>query len=67
MIKKRKYIPPEMEIKEFAQFENVFTYCTKGNEKKGCIDITGSGNDADKGKTPPSQSAAFSGNGGSGV
>lgn len=28
---KKRYITPELNIKAYAQFENVFTACSKGN------------------------------------
>lgn len=34
---KKEYTKPELDTKAFAQFENVFTACDKGNEKKGCV------------------------------
>ena len=61
------YKAPKMEVREYAQFERVFTYCTKGNPNSGCIDMTGSGNDEDKPiDRPPSDTAAFAGGGGLG-
>ena len=34
---KKKYLKPELNNKAFAQFENVFTKCDKGNaHKKDC-------------------------------
>lgn len=33
---KKKYTKPELDSKGYAQFENVFTQCTKGNSKRGC-------------------------------
>jgi hypothetical protein len=64
--KKKPYESPQMDVKEFAQFENVFTYCNKGNShSQGCVDITGTGNDAD-GTGDKSEQAAFSGGAGEG-
>ncbi|MDR0326556.1 MAG: hypothetical protein LBI19_10755 [Oscillospiraceae bacterium] len=61
---KKPYESPQMDVKEFAQFENVFTYCNKGNaHTQGCVDITGTGNDAD-GTGDKSGQAAFSGGAG---
>jgi len=61
-MKKQEYEAPVLEVKAYAQFENVFTWCTKGNEKQGCVDVTGSGNDADKPvDVDPSESAALDG------
>lgn len=34
---KKEYTKPKLDSKAFAQFENVFTACSKGNESKpGC-------------------------------
>ena len=34
---KKAYTKPELDTKAFAQFENVFTACSKGNASKaGC-------------------------------
>jgi len=64
---KLAYVKPTMEVKGFGQFENVFTYCTKGNVNSGCVDVSGSGNDADKPDDwPESLTAAFSGGGSTG-
>ena len=65
----KNYQSPEMDVKEQGQFENVFTYCNKGNaHAQGCIDITGTGNDADHIAGSTEFSAAFSGGGsGSGL
>jgi hypothetical protein len=64
---KLTYSKPTLEVKDFAQFENVYTYCNKGNaHAQGCVDITGSGNASDK-VGNPSGSAAFSGGGRSGL
>jgi hypothetical protein len=65
----KDYNKPEMDVKDQAQFENVFTYCNKGNaHAQGCIDITGTGNDADHIAGETDFSAAFSGGGsGSGL
>jgi len=66
--KKPEYSALEMDVKEFSQFENVFTYCNKGNaHAQGCVDVTGSGNDED-GPSPKHNNSAFSGGGsGSGI
>jgi len=60
---KQPYESPKMDVKEFAQFENVFTYCTKGNvHEQGCMDVTGSGNSSDVPPgVDPSTVAAFAG------
>lgn len=52
---KKEYTKPELDTKGYAQFENVFTKCTKGNPKKGCVEVPG---------WPPSGSeyAAYGGN-----
>lgn len=35
---KKKYTKPALDPKAYARFENVFTACSKGNEKKaGCF------------------------------
>ena len=44
---KLDYNTPVLETKEFAQFENVFTYCDK-NPSETCVNVTGSGHDMDK-------------------
>lgn len=63
---KLKYEAPTMDVKTYAQFENVFTYCNK-NANKGCNDVSGSGNASDKpGGLDPSQTSAFSGGGSGG-
>ncbi|HHU91297.1 MAG TPA: hypothetical protein GXZ22_09635 [Clostridiaceae bacterium] len=36
---KKDYSKPVLETKAYAQFENVFTKCNKGNIKNGCIEI----------------------------
>ena len=38
---KLKYETPKMETKEYAQFENVFTYCGWADESNGCSVETG--------------------------
>ena len=39
---KKEYTKPMLDIKGYAQFENVFTQCTKGNDKKdGCQVVPG--------------------------
>ena len=39
---KKKYLKPELDTKGYAQFENVFTRCTKGNSKKvDCFVVSG--------------------------
>ena len=45
---KKKYTQPSIEALEYAQFENVFTYCDRNPARVGCINVTGSGNDEDK-------------------
>jgi len=56
---KKEYASPSIEALEYAQFENVFTWCDKQMPRKGCNDITGSGNDSDKPpEVHPSKSAA---------
>ena len=61
---KRRYEAPTMDVKEFAQFENVYTWCTKGNPGQGCVDVDGSGNAATRpAHIPPSEAAAFAGGG----
>ncbi|MCL2717730.1 MAG: hypothetical protein FWE14_03000 [Lachnospiraceae bacterium] len=60
----KNYQAPEMDVKEQAQFENVFTYCNKGNaHAQGCVNITGTGNSADQVINYEEFSAAFSGGG----
>ena len=49
---KREYTKPTMEVKEFAQFENVFTWCDKAIQH-GCADMSGSGNAEDVPKGYP--------------
>jgi len=36
---KKTYVKPELETRTFAQFENVFAFCTKNtnNPKFGCV------------------------------
>jgi hypothetical protein len=64
---KKKYQSPEINVKEQAQFENVFTYCTKGNSAvQGCVNISSTGYAADQ-PSDTSNYAAFSGGGGSGL
>lgn len=61
----KDYSKPEMDVKDQTQFENVFTYCNKGNaHAQGCVNITGTGNDADHVSGDEDTSAAFSGGGG---
>ena len=44
----KKYESPVMDVKKYAQFERVFTYCTKGNDDPhNCYDVSGSGNAGD--------------------
>jgi len=63
---KLTYTAPAFDVKTFGDFENVFTYCTKGNaHEQGCCDVTGSGNASDA-PDPQSCYAAFSGGGSSG-
>lgn len=39
---KKTYTKPELDSKAFAQFENVFTKCDKGNaNERGCDHIPG--------------------------
>jgi len=60
----KEYKTPEMEVKEQVQFENVFTYCTKGNaHTQGCVNITNTGNAEDQ-LTDTANYAAFSGSDG---
>lgn len=33
---KLTYEKPTMDSRTYAQFENVFTFCSKGNTKRGC-------------------------------
>ena len=34
---KQAYVKPELDVRTYAQFENVFTFCDKGNEhSRGC-------------------------------
>ena len=66
---KREYTAPTMEVKEFAQFENVFTWCDKALQH-GCADIDGSKEaDTRPPDVKPSQANAHKGGGanGSGV
>ena len=37
---KIKYEAPEIDVKEFAQFENVYTACNKGGPGSGCVPIS---------------------------
>jgi hypothetical protein len=61
-----EYKSPEMDVKEQANFENVFTYCDKGNaHAQGCVNISGSGNAADQAADTYNY-AAFSGGGSDG-
>ncbi len=35
---KKEYTKPELDTKAYAQFENVFTACNKGNAaERGCV------------------------------
>lgn len=61
---KRIYEAPTLEAKEYAQLENVFTYCDKAVQH-GCTDVTGSGNDSDKVGNPSDSNAHKSTGGGS--
>ena len=47
---KRTYNAPTLEMKEYAQLENVFTWCYRqpNNNPDVCYDQTGLGNDSDK-------------------
>lgn len=55
---KKKYSKPEIDTKAFAQFENVFTACSKGNEAvQGCM-----AGIYEAPSTDPSHSAAFKSN-----
>jgi len=45
---KKSYIEPSIDTMEYAQFENVFTYCDRNPAVTNCINVTGSGHDADK-------------------
>jgi len=69
---KKKYTRPSIEALEYAQFENVFTYCDRNPARVGCINVTGSGNDADKppdlqpSATTAHQKLPFDGGGGGG-
>lgn len=36
---KKRYEAPKINVEYYAQFENVFTKCTKGNETKTNCDI----------------------------
>lgn len=57
MIMKKKYTKPELDTKAYAQFENVFTACNKGNaHAQGCVSDT-----ADH-SSDGNWSAAFNGN-----
>ena len=59
---KKEYQTPSLDVMEYAQFENVFTYCSKVKSDSDCVDVTGSGNDADKpSDRPPSTTSAFAG------
>lgn len=45
---KKIYMKPELGTKQYAQFENVFTGCSKSNSKAGCAfnaNVTESGYD----------------------
>ena len=54
---KKRYEKPELSVKEYASFENVFAYCTKGNPTKPeCIVLPGVWNPGDDPKH-----AAYSG------
>ena len=45
---KKRYEKPELSVKEYASFENVFAYCTKGNfDEQGCTVIPGKWNPGD--------------------
>ena len=56
---KKEYSKPELDAKAFAQFENVFTACNKGNAvPRGCESDT-----YDHPSSGPEWSAAFKGNG----
>lgn len=64
---KLTYSAPTVDVKEFAQFENVFTWCNKvgdsgKNKNDFCTDITGSGYASDRpANVLPKDSAAFDG------
>jgi hypothetical protein len=67
MRRKKSYQSPEMDLREQSQFENVFTYCTKGNSHtQGCVNISSTGYAADQ-PSDTQNYAAFSGGGGSGL
>ena len=56
---KKEYTKPEINTKAYAQFENVFTACNKGNPgPAGCVTDTYA-----TPSTAPNFSAAFNGNG----
>ena len=40
---KKEYVKPQIDTKAYAQFENVFAKCTKGQgqAKNGCVYIAG--------------------------
>jgi len=55
---KRTYTAPVLEAKEYAQLENVFTWCDREpNHTPECFDQSGSGNDADKNPLPEDSTA----------
>jgi hypothetical protein len=55
---KKLYTAPSLEAKEYAQLENVFTWCDRvPNNSPECYDQSGSGNDADKIEEPSNSSA----------
>jgi hypothetical protein len=61
---KKKYEKPEADVKEFAQFENVFTWCNRNPAQAGCVNVTGSGNAADRpDDVHPSDATAHGGGG----
>ena len=78
---KLKYEAPEMDVKEFAKFENVFTYCNSGPTTTTypgaadpetappwtCVDVTGTGDREDGFSAIHTSFASSSSTGGSGI
>lgn len=56
----KKYEKPVLTTQAYAQFENVFTYCSKGNAKRGCVYL-GEGNPGSSSGPGHSNHAAFNG------
>ena len=58
---KRTYNEPKIEVMEYAQFENVFTWCNRGPNAP-CVSVDNSGNAATRPADMPPQNATAHGN-----